>query len=141
MRAQTSIRLPRIVRAILALSSVVLLLTQDPAIVERAWALPTASTFGHTLAWQSNASLCGPASLASVFRSLGDTAQTEADVLAHAARCSTGFCIGGYLESEDLVFVLDVNQQYRPWLVERVRLFSAMNTFDGNAKRGLLLIE
>jgi len=73
--------------------------------------------------------------------SLGDTAQTEADVLAHAARCSTGFCIGGYLESEDLVFVLDVNQQYRPWLVERVRLFSAMNTFDGNAKRGLLLIE
>jgi hypothetical protein len=48
MRAQTSIRLPRIVRTILALSSVVLLLTQDPAIVERAWALPTASTFGHT---------------------------------------------------------------------------------------------
>jgi len=99
MRAQTSIRLPRIVRAILALSSVVLLLTQDPAIVERAWALPTASTFGHTLAWQSNASLCGPASLASVFRSLGDTAQTEADVLAHAAGARPASALAGILRA------------------------------------------
>ena len=49
--------------------------------------------------------------------------------------------IGGYLEAEDLVFVLDVNQDYRPWLVERTRLFEAVNTFDGDKKRGLLLIE
>jgi hypothetical protein len=49
--------------------------------------------------------------------------------------------IGGYLESEDLVFVLDVNRHYQPWLIERTRLFSAMNTFDGKSKRGLLLIE
>jgi hypothetical protein len=49
--------------------------------------------------------------------------------------------IGGYLESEDLVFVLDVNRNYQPWLVKRSRLFSAMNTFDGEVKRGLLLIE
>ena len=49
--------------------------------------------------------------------------------------------IGGYLEAEDLVFVLDVNQDYRPWLVERARLFEAVNTFDGDKKRGLLLIE
>jgi len=49
--------------------------------------------------------------------------------------------IGGYLESEDLVFVLDVNRDYQPWLVERSRLFSAMNTLDGAVKRGLLLIE
>jgi len=49
--------------------------------------------------------------------------------------------IGGYLESEDLVFVLDVNRDYQPWLVERSRLFAAMNTFDGEKKRGLLLIE
>jgi hypothetical protein len=47
----------------------------------------------------------------------------------------------GYLESEDLVFVLDVNRDYQPWLVERSRLFAAMNTFDGEKKRGLLLIE
>ena len=49
--------------------------------------------------------------------------------------------IGGYLEAEELVFVLDVNQDYRPWLVERTRLFEAVNTFDGDKKRGLLLIE
>lgn len=51
--------------------------------------------------------------------------------------------IGGYLEAEDLVFVLDVNERYKPWLIERERLFSAMDTIDsdGDKKRGLLLIE
>jgi len=49
--------------------------------------------------------------------------------------------ISGYLENEDLVFVLDVNREYRPWLVERARLFDAMNTWDGDKKRGMLLIE
>ncbi|MGK6316528.1 phytochelatin synthase family protein [Neorhizobium sp. DT-125] len=49
--------------------------------------------------------------------------------------------IGGYLEEEDMVFVLDVNENYKPWLVERERLFSAMDTLDGDKKRGLLLIE
>jgi Phytochelatin synthase len=49
--------------------------------------------------------------------------------------------IGGYLESEDLVFILDVNRDYQPWLVERTRLFAAVNTLDGDKKRGLLLIE
>jgi hypothetical protein len=45
------------------------------------------------------------------------------------------------LESEDLVFVLNVNRDFQPWLIERTRLFSAMNTLDGEMKRGLLLIE
>jgi hypothetical protein len=49
--------------------------------------------------------------------------------------------IGGYMEAEDLVFVLDVNENYRPWLIERERLFQAMDTFDGDKKRGLLLIK
>lgn len=49
--------------------------------------------------------------------------------------------IGGYLEAEDLVFVLDVSSDYQPWLVERSRLFSAIDTFDGRKRRGLLLIE
>ena len=49
--------------------------------------------------------------------------------------------IGGYMEAEDLVFVLDVNENYRPWLIKRERLFAAMDTFDGDKKRGLLLIE
>jgi hypothetical protein len=49
--------------------------------------------------------------------------------------------IAGYLEDEDLVFVLDVNNRFRPWLIERSRLYSAVNTLDGSKKRGLLLIE
>lgn len=49
--------------------------------------------------------------------------------------------IGGYMEAEDLVFVLDVNENYRPWLIKRERLFAAMDTVDGDKKRGLLLIE
>jgi hypothetical protein len=49
--------------------------------------------------------------------------------------------IAGYFENEDLVFVLDVNENFRPWLIERSRLFAAMNTLDGDKKRGLLLIE
>jgi len=49
--------------------------------------------------------------------------------------------IGGYLEAEDMVFVLDVNRDFQPWLVERSLLFSAMDTLDGDKKRGLLLIE
>lgn len=51
--------------------------------------------------------------------------------------------IGGYLADEDLVFVLDVNESYRPWLVHADRLLDAMNTMDRGAKkkRGLLRME
>jgi hypothetical protein len=51
--------------------------------------------------------------------------------------------IGGYLEAEDKVFVLDVNEHFKPWLIETARLFAAMDTVDsdGGKKRGLLLIE
>jgi hypothetical protein len=51
--------------------------------------------------------------------------------------------IAGYLVNEDLVFVLDVNESYGPWLVKSERLYEAMNTVDTGAKkkRGLLLIE
>jgi hypothetical protein len=51
--------------------------------------------------------------------------------------------IGGYLEAQDLVFVLDVNAKYGPWLVKSDRLYEAIDTIDhdGGQKRGLLLIE
>lgn len=49
--------------------------------------------------------------------------------------------IGGYLEAEDLVLVLDVNEKFKPWLVPSERLFAAMDTLDGDKKRGLLVIE
>lgn len=51
--------------------------------------------------------------------------------------------IGGYFEKEDLVFVLDVNSSYGPWLVPTARLFEAMNTVDSSSgqPRGLLRFE
>jgi Phytochelatin synthase len=180
--------------------------TRAPELMERAWALPVAAMFRSNISWQSNGSLCGPASLANVFRSMGEEESTESEVLEGTGMCWTGFCImgltldelatvarkhterqvsllrditadeflehmkrsndpgrryvinftrekifgsgvghhspiGGYLEAQDLVLVLDVNEDYKPWLVERERLFAAMDTFDGDNKRGLLLIE
>jgi len=50
--------------------------------------------------------------------------------------------IGGYLEPEGLVFVLDVNEKYQPWLVDPKRLFEAIDTeARPGLKRGLLLVE
>lgn len=180
--------------------------TRTPELMERAWALPAAAAFGRKLDSQTNSSSCGPASLANVFRSLGEPAATERTVLASTRKCMTGICImgltldevaevarahtqrtvtvlrdltpetfrehllksndgsrryvvnfarksifgggpghhspiGGYLEDKDLVFVLDVNAEYGPWLVERQRLFAAIDSIDGEKKRGLLLIE
>lgn len=47
--------------------------------------------------------------------------------------------IGGYLEAEDLVFVLDVNEDFKPWLIERSRLHEAVNTLDGGQEAGALV--
>lgn len=47
--------------------------------------------------------------------------------------------LGGYLEAEDLVLVMDVNAAYQPWLVKTDRLFEAMDTLDGPSKRGLIV--
>jgi phytochelatin synthase len=178
----------------------------EQTLLEKSWLLPTASAFGHYVAYQSNQSLCGPASIANILRSFGEPADTEKKVLAHTTKCWSGICffglsldeladvtrtatkrsvtvlrdltpeafraelthvndpsrryvinfarapifgsgvghhspIGGYLESEDLVLVLDVNEKFKPWLVERSRLYDAMNTLDGAKKRGLLRIE
>jgi len=180
--------------------------TRSEAGVEKAWKLPAASTFKRELTWQSNPSLCGPASIANALRSLGEMATSENLVLAGTGHCWTGICfmgltldelaeitrlktkrtvtvlrdlspdqfqqhlrranetgrryiinfsrkeifgagtghhspIGGYLEAEDMVFVLDVNRDYQPWLIARARLFAAMDTWDGEKKRGLFLIE
>jgi hypothetical protein len=51
--------------------------------------------------------------------------------------------IGGYLPDEDLVFVLDVNDSYDPWLAPTERLFEAIDTVDPSTgeRRGLLVIE
>lgn len=51
--------------------------------------------------------------------------------------------IGGYLEDEDLVFVLDVNDDYDPWLTRTERLYQAVDTVDpaSGQERGILLVE
>jgi hypothetical protein len=51
--------------------------------------------------------------------------------------------IGAFLADRDLVFVLDVNARYGPWLVATPRLLVAMNTVDASSgrPRGLLRIE
>jgi hypothetical protein len=180
--------------------------TRTPELIDRAWKLPAAAAIGADIDWQSNGSLCGPASLANVFRSLGEEETSEDAVLDGTGKCWIGICwdgltldelaevartkterkvtvlrdltaeefrdemrrsndpdrrivvnfarkpifgagvghhspIGGYLEAEDMVFVLDVNEDFRPWLIERERLFRAMDTLDGDTKRGLLVIE
>ena len=50
--------------------------------------------------------------------------------------------IGGYLVDKDLVFLLDVNPDYGPFLVSSARLYQAMDTTDSETgkKRGLLLL-
>jgi hypothetical protein len=51
--------------------------------------------------------------------------------------------IGGYFERENLVFVLDVSERTKPFLVDAHRLFVAMNSVDPTSgkTRGLLLVE
>lgn len=51
--------------------------------------------------------------------------------------------IAGYLPEEDLVFVLDVNEKFGPWLVPTDRLWRAMDEVDGSTKkkRGMLRID
>ena len=51
--------------------------------------------------------------------------------------------IGGYLEPEDLVFVLDVNHDYAPWLAPTARLLEAMSVVDSASghTRGVVLVE
>jgi len=178
---------------------------QDPALLERAWKLPVASTFPRPLLSQGNPTVCGPTALADVRRSRGAT--TTIDEAADAAGCTWGLCpagrtldqlaagakalgleatvlrglsvealreelrhandpsrryvvnfhrgllfgrggghhspIGGYLEDLDLVFVLDVNAHFGPWLVPLERLHAAMDTVDdaSGQQRGLLLLK
>jgi len=180
----------------------------DPALLEKAWALPVAALYRAHLDFQSNGSFCGPTSVVNVMRSLdlaasqqtvlndtevstilgilpgGVTLDTLAEVarkklhhrvtvlrdldlptfrehLKHANDLTRRYIvnfsrgplfgrggghhspIGGYLADEDLVFVIDVNRKYGPWLVKPERLLEAMNTFDKMAKkkRGMLVIE
>lgn len=161
--------------------------TTNAELLARAWQLPSARRYA-PLRSQSAFSICGPTSVANVFRSLGDdrgknpfrrfglramsldqVADESREILpagweVDAVRVPTldalrielrasneashryiaNFSrrplfghggghhspLGGYLEREDLAFVLDVNAGYGPWLVPAERLFEALNTTD-----------
>jgi hypothetical protein len=118
------------------------LVIRTSALLERARRLPVAATVNHQLAWQFR-SLCGPASVANVNRSLGDFADTEGKVLSGTGLWWTDIASSAsssmnlppshegipsaaspssarpHLEVEDLVLLLDVTRDFEPWLVER----------------------
>jgi hypothetical protein len=182
---------------------------QDPALLERAWALPVAAAYKSEFESQGNPSFCGPTSMVDMLHSLhqqsdqahvleGTQKKTflgavwggmTLEELAGVARVKlkgdvsvlrdedlgtfrdhmrksndptrryvVNFYrgplfakggghfspVGGYLADQDLVFVLDVNKKFGPWLVKTERLWQATNTIDkgnGGKKRGLLIIE
>jgi hypothetical protein len=74
---------------------------KDKALLEKAWALPAAKSYGQRVDYQTNGSLCGPASLGNVFRSLGEPNANAEAVLAGADVCGSGFCWKG-LTLDDL---------------------------------------
>ncbi len=181
----------------------------DAALLERAWALPTASLYRAHFESQGNGSFCGPTSVVDVLRSTGADADQahvldgsgittvfgilpggitleqvaalvhrrlpDRNVTVHrdldlealrglalrandpAVRMIANFHrgplfarggghhspIGGYLEDEDLVFVLDVNHDYQPWLAHTARLLEAMSVVDpaSGSTRGVVSIE
>lgn len=51
--------------------------------------------------------------------------------------------IGGYIEDSDSVFLLDVLEDYKPFIVSTENLFVAMNTIDSETekKRGLIQLH
>ncbi|MCU0701144.1 MAG: phytochelatin synthase family protein [Myxococcaceae bacterium] len=158
---------------------------RSAALLERAWALPSARGYAPLLSQGFNA-ICGPTSVANVLRSMGvstgrnpfrrfglramsldQLTRESAEVVPAAWRVESvrpptvealrdelrrsndddrrliaNFSraplfgrggghhspIGGYLETEDLAFVLDVNAGFGPWLVQAEALFEAMNT-------------
>jgi hypothetical protein len=59
----------------------------EQTLLEKAWQLATASAFGHDVDYRWNRSLCGPASIANILRSLASQQDTEKKVLAHTTKC------------------------------------------------------
>lgn len=181
---------------------------QNPTLLERAWQQPVAKTYQNRFEYQINGAFCGPATVVSLFRSLGiDRYDQEnlfenagvgywkarfmgltLDELADLIRANTNLDvtvlrdltqeefrahlqrandpsyrylinfnrqplfgvaighhspIGGYLPDADLVFVLDVLDEYKPFLAPADRLYAAMNTVDPETgqKRGLLVVR
>jgi len=69
---------------------------RDPALLSQAFALPVAASYGRQLDYQTNGSVCGPASLRNALRSFGEPVGDEAAVLADSGKCRLfGICFMG----------------------------------------------
>ena len=68
---------------------------QDPALLEKAWALPVARLYRPGLDFQRNASFCGPASVVNVLRSLGREADQATVLEGTGIQTTLGFVAGG----------------------------------------------
>src|SRR4051794_39744947 len=60
---------------------------REPALLERAWALPVARLYNHDVYWQKNGSFCGPATLLNLFASQGQRFANEAAILEGSGMC------------------------------------------------------
>jgi hypothetical protein len=68
---------------------------RDPALLEKAWALPVAALYHANIDFQSNASLCGPASIVNVLRSLHRSGDQFAILEGTGISTVMGFLPGG----------------------------------------------
>jgi hypothetical protein len=94
---------------------------KDKARLDRARVGTGLSAYPSPPLYQSNGSICGPTSLANVFRSYGDTATTVDDVLAASGKCSLGICFMG-LTLDELAAVAGRRQGYRVTVIRDLSL-------------------
>jgi hypothetical protein len=68
---------------------------QDPALLEKAWALPVAAVYRSNIDFQRNVSFCGPASIANVLRSLHQPGHQATVLECTGISTVIGFLPGG----------------------------------------------
>jgi len=68
---------------------------QDPALLEKAWALPVARLYRPGLDYQANVSFCGPASVVNLMRSLGMAADQRTVLAGTGVSTWFGLVPGG----------------------------------------------
>jgi hypothetical protein len=95
---------------------------KDRSRLDRAHAQPAVSTYPSPPIYQSNGSICGPTSLANVFRSFGDESASVDNVLAGSGKCSTGMCFMG-LTLDELADVARRRAGFRVTTLRDLSLF------------------
>ncbi len=68
---------------------------QDPALLEKAWALPVAALYKKGIDFQRNGSFCGPASVVNVLRSVGTPADQDTVLAGTDTPTVMGGVVGG----------------------------------------------